>query len=236
MYACPFFPYAHACRKRYKLVEYKGMDIIVLLPVLFFSIILHEFAHGYAAYRLGDDTAYMLGRLTLNPLKHVDPVGTLAVPAFCYLTGLPMFGWAKPVPVSVRRLNSPRADMGKVALAGPLTNLVLAGVCVIALKVLIMGSSRLSADTLKTLFYVLRYAITVNVLLAVFNLIPIPPLDGGRILSALLPAQASYKYESFFGRYGMYIVIALILTGGVRYILMPVVTFVMGLFAKFLML
>lgn len=212
------------------------MDIIVLLPVLFFSIVLHEFAHGYAAYRFGDDTAYVLGRLTLNPLKHVDPVGTLAVPAFCYLTGLPMFGWAKPVPVSVHRLNSPRADMGKVAFAGPLTNLALAVVCVLLLKGLLMSASHFSASALRTGFYVLQYAITVNVLLAVFNLIPIPPLDGSRIVSALLPAQAAYKYESFFGRYGMYIVIALILTGGVRYILMPAVTFVMGLFAKFLML
>lgn len=212
------------------------MEIIVLLPVLFFSIVLHEFAHGYAAYRLGDDTAYVMGRLTLNPLKHVDPVGTLAVPAFCWLTGLPMFGWAKPVPVSVRRLNSPRADMGKVALAGPLTNLALAFLCVIVFKIILMTSSRLSADTVKTLFYVFQYGMTVNVLLAVFNLIPIPPLDGGRILSALLPAQASYKYESFFGRYGMYIVFALILTGGVRYILMPAVMLIMGLFAKILML
>lgn len=207
-----------------------------MLPVLFFSIVLHEFAHGYAAYRFGDDTAYVMGRLTLNPLKHVDPVGTIVVPAFCWLTGLPMFGWAKPVPVSVRRLNSPRADMGKVALAGPLTNLALAFLCVIAFKIILMTASRLSVNTVKTLFYVFQYGMTVNVLLAVFNLIPIPPLDGGRILSALLPAQASYKYESFFGRYGMYIVFALILTGGVRYILMPAVMLIMGLFAKILML
>lgn len=207
-----------------------------MLPVLFFSIILHEFAHGYAAYRFGDDTAYVMGRLTLNPLKHVDPVGTIVVPAFCWLTGLPMFGWAKPVPVSVCRLNSPRADMGKVALAGPLTNLALAFLCVIVFKIILLTASRLSVNTVKTLFYVFQYGMTVNVLLAVFNLIPIPPLDGGRILSALLPAQASYKYESFFGRYGMYIVFALILTGGVRYILMPAVMLIMGLFAKILML
>lgn len=212
------------------------MDIIVLLPVLFFSIVLHEFAHGYAAYRFGDDTAYLLGRLTLNPFKHIDPVGSVAVPAFCYLTGLPMFGWAKPVPVSPRRLNSPRADMGKVALAGPLTNLALAFVCVLLLKVLLLFSARMSPSSLRAGFYVLQYAVTVNVLLAVFNLIPVPPLDGSRILSALLPAQAAYKYESVFGRYGMYVVIALILTGGVRYILMPAVTFIMGFFAKFLML
>lgn len=212
------------------------MEIIVLLPVLFFSIVLHEFAHGYAAYRLGDNTALVLGRLTLNPLKHVDPVGTLVVPAFCYLTGLPLFGWAKPVPVSVRRLNSPRADMGKVALAGPLTNLALALVCVLLLKGLLLASSHLSPDALRTGFYVLQYGIMINVLLALFNLIPIVPLDGGRIVAALLPSPAAYKYEAFFGRYGMWVVIALILTGGVRYILVLSATFVMGLFAKFLML
>lgn len=212
------------------------MEIIVLLPVLFFSIVLHEFAHGYAAYRLGDNTALVLGRLTLNPFKHVDPVGTLVVPAFCYLTGLPLFGWAKPVPVSARRLNSPRADMGKVALAGPLTNLALAIVCVLLFKGLLLAAAHFSPDALRTGFYVLQYAIMVNVLLALFNLIPIVPLDGGRIVSALLPASMAYKYESFFGRYGMFVVIALILTGGVRYVLVPSAQFIMGLFAKFLML
>lgn len=212
------------------------MELIVLLPVLFFSIVLHEFAHGYAAYRLGDNTALVLGRLTLNPLKHVDPVGTLVVPAFCYLTGLPLFGWAKPVPVSIRRLNSPRSDMGKVALAGPLTNLALALVCVLLLKGLLLASAHLSPDALRTGFYVLQYGVMINVLLALFNLIPIVPLDGGRIVSALLPAPAAYKYEAFFGRYGMLVVIALILTGGVRYVLVPAATFIMGLFAKFLML
>lgn len=212
------------------------MDIIVLLPVLFFSIVLHEFAHGYAAYRCGDDTAYLLGRLTLNPFKHIDPVGTLAVPAFCYLTGLPMFGWAKPVPVSVRRLDSPRADMGKVALAGPLTNFALAFVCLLIMKVLIMALPRISGETAKTVFYVLQYAVTVNILLAVFNLIPIPPLDGGRITASLLPIRAAFKYDLFFSRYGMYIIFALILTGGVRYVLLPVVSLLMRLCAKFLML
>ena len=212
------------------------MEIIVLLPVLFFSIVLHEFAHGYAAYRCGDDTAYMLGRLTLNPVKHIDPVGTLVVPAFCYLTGLPMFGWAKPVPISVQRLDSPRADMGKVALAGPFANFALAVVFVIALKFLLITASHISEATVKTLFHLLQYGITVNILLAVFNLIPIPPLDGGRIAASLLPVRAAFKYELFFSRYGMYIILALILTGGVRYIVMPAVVFMMSLFAKFLML
>ncbi len=212
------------------------MEIIVLLPILFFSIVLHEFAHGYAAYRMGDDTAYLMGRLTLNPFKHVDPVGTVLVPAFCYFTGLPLFGWAKPVPVSPLRLNSPRADMGKVALAGPLTNLALAVLFVLVMKGFLLFGARLSAAAATRTFYILQYGMTVNVLLAVFNLIPIPPLDGGRIVSSLLPSRAAYKYEAFFGRYGMYIVFALILTGGVRYILMPAVSLVLAVFAKFLML
>ena len=100
------------------------MDIIVLLPVLFFSIILHEFAHGWLAYRMGDDTAYLSGRLTINPISHVDPIGTIAIPAICWLFGWPMFCWAKPVPVNAMRLPSPRKDMGKVAFAGPAVNLI----------------------------------------------------------------------------------------------------------------
>ncbi len=197
------------------------MDIIVLIPILFFSIIVHEFAHGWIAYRMGDDTAYLSGRLTLNPISHVDPVGTVAIPAICWLFGWPMFGWAKPVPVNPMRLPSPRKDMGKVAFAGPAINLILAVVCAFLLKMALVFHTHISQHTLTALAHIFQYGIFINIFLAVFNLIPIPPLDGGRVLVALLPVQAAARYDHFVGRFGMWIVIGLILTGIVKYIIFP---------------
>ncbi len=207
------------------------MDLFIVLPILFFSIVLHEFAHGYVAYRMGDDTAYLMGRLTLNPLKHIDLIGTIAVPGLCYLLGVPMFGWAKPVPVNAMRLSSPRKSMGKVGLAGPSANLLLAVLCAFLIKLtLVTGilSPQGTAQTVKFLIYGLQ----INVLLAVFNLMPIPPLDGGHIVEALLPLNAALAYARFFGRWGMYVVFGLILTGVFRYILYPPMYFVVSLLAK----
>ena len=211
------------------------MEIIIFLPVLFFSIVLHEFAHGLVAYQLGDDTAYYSGRLTLNPLKHIDPIGTLAVPALCALLGWPMFGWAKPVPVNPMRLPSPRKDMGKVAVAGPAVNLLLAISCAVILKIVLLMQGSFSQEVLRNAFSVLQYGILVNVMLAVFNLIPIPPLDGGRIVTALLPVRAAIGYDQLFARFGMWIVIGLILTGAVKYIILPPAYFILSLISKFLM-
>ena len=208
------------------------MDVIILLPMLFFSIVLHEFAHGYVAYRMGDDTAYFSGRLTLNPLKHVDVMGTFLVPALCYFFGLPLFGWAKPVPVNPMRFPSPRRDMGKVALAGPAVNLLLAFVCAGLLKIIFLSQGVLPERTLALLGYLLQYGLFINILLAVFNLIPIPPLDGGRILVALLPLRQAMGYERFLGRYGMWIVFLLILSGAVRYILLPPTQLILTLLSK----
>lgn len=196
------------------------MELFAILAVLFFSIVLHEFAHGYVAYRMGDDTAYLLGRLTLNPLKHIDIVGTIAVPALCYFSGLPMFGWAKPVPINSMRLPNPRKSMGLVGAAGPLTNLTLALICAFLLKLLLV-SHMLPAETMDRFTVLLAYGIQINVLLAVFNLMPIPPLDGGHIVAALLPIRAAMRYMQFFGRFGMWVVILLILTGIFKYIIYP---------------
>ncbi len=196
------------------------MELFLVIPILFFSIVLHEFAHGYVAYRMGDDTAYLMGRLTLNPLKHIDLIGTILVPAICYVSGLPMFGWAKPVPVNAQRLPFPRQSMGKVGLAGPTTNLLLAVVFAFLAK-LTLVSGVLSAQGTAQTVQILFYGIQINILLAVFNLMPIPPLDGGHIVAALLPLDKALKYAHFFGRYGMYIVLGLIITGIFKYIIYP---------------
>lgn len=208
------------------------MEIVILLPVLFFSIVLHEFAHGFVAYRMGDDTAYLSGRLTLNPIKHVDIMGTLIVPGLCFLMGWPMFGWAKPVPINPTRLPSPRKDMGKVAFAGPLVNLLLAVLCAGLLKVVLLFQTHISIQTATALFHLLQYGILINVFLAIFNLMPIPPLDGGRIITALLPIKKALWYEQFVGRFGMWIVFALILTGAVRYLLFPPAQLILAGIAK----
>lgn len=205
--------------------------MFIILPILFFSIVLHEFAHGYVAYRMGDDTAYVMGRLTLNPLKHVDWVGTFAVPGLCYLMGLPMFGWAKPVPVNAMRLPSPRMSMGKVGLAGPSANLLLAVVCAFLIK-LTLVTNILSAHAAEQTIHFLVYGLQINVLLAVFNLMPIPPLDGGHIVAALLPLNAAVAYARFFGRWGMYVVLGLIITGMFRFILYPPMYLVVSLLGK----
>jgi Zn-dependent protease len=208
------------------------MEIIALLPVLFFSIVLHEFAHGFAAYRLGDDTAYLSDRLTLNPLKHVDTLGTLVVPALCYLMGWPLFGWAKPVPVNPMRLPSPRKDMGKVAAAGPIVNLLLAVLFAGILKLVVVFQGSFSVGILLASVEMLKYGILINIFLAIFNLIPIPPLDGGRIATALLPVKQAVWYDQVIGRFGMWIVFALILTGAVNYLLFPPANFAWAVILK----
>ncbi len=210
------------------------MEFLFFIPILFFSIILHEFAHGYVAYRLGDQTAYYAGRLTLNPLHHIDPVGSIGVPLFCLLMNLPMFGWAKPVPVNPLRLPSPRKDMGKVALAGPVTNLLLAVLFTVLLKIVILTANTLPAQTLQRIGVFLQYGILVNVMLAVFNLLPIPPLDGGRIVTALLPVKTAVVFDHFFARYGMWIILLLILTNAVRYLILWPASLVLTLISQIL--
>lgn len=203
------------------------MSTIAYLPILFFSIILHEYSHGYIACRNGDDTAYILGRLTFNPLKHIDLVGSIIVPLFCVMSGLPLFGWAKPVPVNPYNLNNMRNDMAKVAFAGPASNLILVIISVLILKLVVMF-----APNAALLMQVFVYAIMINLLLALFNLMPIPPLDGSKILARFLPIQIANKYMRF-ERYGMLLVIVLILIGAFEKILVPVFYIIFNLILSF---
>jgi Zn-dependent protease len=188
------------------------LDLIVIrILVLVFSIVVHEVAHGWAALLLGDPTAKQQGRLTLNPLPHIDPMGSIVVPAVLAMFGSIPFGWAKPVPVDVGRLRNPRDDHPKVAAAGPISNLILAFFFAVALGVTVgvAGApvSNSSSPSSNEFFFVLfQTGIIINVVLAMFNLIPLPPLDGSWIVSRFLPLGLRIRYENL-RRFGMLIVI-----------------------------
>jgi len=172
------------------------------LPVIL-AVTLHEAAHGYAARAMGDDTAERMGRISLNPLRHVDPFGTVILPALLLLVGGVMFGWAKPVPVDFSRLRPLRLGMVVVAAAGPAINLLMAALAVIGLWLI-----PLMPDPAQLwLFENLKNAIYINLLLAVFNMLPIPPLDGGRVLTGLLPWQMAVRLARL-ERYGLLLVLA----------------------------
>ncbi|HRP34936.1 MAG TPA: site-2 protease family protein [Gammaproteobacteria bacterium] len=191
---------------------------VAAIPVLF-AITLHEVAHGWTARQFGDRTAEMLGRLTANPLKHIDPIGTVVVPALALLTTGFLFGWAKPVPVATRNLRNPRRDMMFVAVAGPAANILMALFWAFFTKLATL--SGLQGMTLQFFLTMGQIGVFINVILAVFNMLPIPPLDGGRVLSGLLPPRASTRLDRI-EPYGLIIVLAFIFFGW-RYF-QPVIT------------
>ena len=202
------------------------MDIIgqltIQIPPLLLALTLHEFAHGYVAYRLGDPTARNAGRLTLNPLSHLDPVGTLA---FIFIK----IGWAKPVPVNPIYFKNPRQDMLWVALAGPASNLILAVLSAVLLRFIIsvaelLPSSPLIAAVLIPFSWMLVASVWINLVLCVFNFLPIPPLDGSRIVSGLLPEEMAHTYASY-ERYGFIIVLVLAFTGVLSMVISPIIRF-----------
>ncbi|PKN01795.1 MAG: site-2 protease family protein [Elusimicrobia bacterium HGW-Elusimicrobia-1] len=199
------------------------MTWLYQIPILLFSVILHEYAHGWMAERKGDDTARVMGRLTFNPLAHIDPVGSVLLPLIAALTGGPLIGWAKPVPVNPYRLNDPTRDMMWVGAAGPVSNLLLAVVCSFALFFL-----KFAGIEDKLIYSFLGYAVVINVLLPVFNMVPVPPLDGSRVLSGLLPSRIAYEYMKI-EPYGIFIIFILISSGFFWRLIMPAVYAIVGL-------
>jgi len=189
-----------------------NLDLVALgvaFGVLLVSLTVHETAHAWTADRLGDPTARLLGRVSLNPMVHIDVLGTIVLPLLAFVSGLPIIGWAKPVPVSLAALRDPRRDFMLIAAAGPASNLLLAGAASVALH-LMAGAG---GGTYGTAAWGLRLALQINVLLAFFNLVPIPPLDGGNVLGGLLPSRLADRYDGFVRPYGFLVLYALLFTG-----------------------
>ncbi len=194
--------------------------IAVLALPLLFAITVHEVAHGWAARRLGDPTAMMLGRLTLNPVKHVDPLGTVLIPALLLILHAPfLFGWAKPVPVTWQNLRNPKRDMALVAAAGPGANLAMALFWALVAKLGLALAPALGTFALPMVLMG-KVGITINLVLMVLNLIPLPPLDGGRVLVGLLPGPLAWKV-SRIEPYGFPILLVLLVTGALAYLIVP---------------
>ncbi len=192
---------------------------LFMIVIVFFSIIIHEIAHGLMAERHGDPTARMMGRITLNPIPHIDPIGTILLPGIMILmsllfgSSLVIFGWAKPVPINPRNLNNPKRDMMWIGISGPAANFGIAIFLAVVFRLLVREVSLGGI--------ILFYGVAINLLLAVFNLIPIPPLDGSRILSGLLPERYSYRMSQIepFG----FIILIILLMGGVLSLVFSVI-------------
>lgn len=199
------------------------------IPVLF-AVTLHEVAHGFVAGKLGDQTATRLGRVTLNPFKHIDLIGTIVVPILFLVMGGFIFGWAKPVPVDWRNLRNPRRDMALVAAAGPTANLLMAlfwgGIAKISLELFKTG-----IQPFKMLAIMGMAGISINIMLLIINLIPIPPLDGSRVVASLLERKWSLQYEKL-EPYGFMILVLLIFSGILSMILSPAYEWMQGLFVS----
>ena len=209
--------------------------LVLSIPVLIFAIVFHECAHGWMANRLGDPTAKLMGRITLNPIPHVDIFGTILIPLFLLITNSSfMFGYAKPVPVDYRNLRDPHKDMLWIGLAGPLANIILMFISAIIWKLMIVTSGQYAGYTIldklqvsyritQPLIGMIQYSVLINMVLAIFNLIPIPPLDGSRIVMGLLPPDLAEPY-SRIEPYGFFIIIALFMTGTFTHLVGPMFT------------
>ena len=192
-------------------------SLIVLYVVLLFSVCLHEFAHAWAANRCGDDTAKLMGRMTLNPIAHIDPIGTIIFPLLAMMTGAPLFGWAKPVPVNSARFGNYKRDDIFVSLAGVASNLLLALTAAFMLRAIYISGGFPYAQPV---IFMLRYLMYINVILGVFNLVPIPPLDGSHVLYHYLPMEAAQKFQ-MLRQYGFILLILLLMTGVLGVLIAP---------------
>lgn len=199
--------------------------ILLTAPPILLALTVHECAHAWVANKLGDPTAKMLGRVTLNPIKHLDPLGTIML----FFSGL--FGWAKPVPINPRNFRNASRSMMWVALAGPLSNLFLAAISALAYKLFIIGGPVLGSRfpaVYSPLALMAEISIVINVSLAVFNMVPVPPLDGSRVLSNMLPADKAFRF-SRLEPYGFMILMVLIITGVLNKFVSPIVYVMVGL-------
>jgi len=212
--------------------------LISALPILV-AITFHEVAHGLVAHRLGDPTAKFVGRLTLNPFAHIDLFGTVLMPIMLYVltSGQFVFGYAKPVPINPNNFRNPRRDMAVSAAAGPVMNILLASASFLVLRFLLLPLSSVAGEAaaetvIKPLSLIFYAGIQVNVILAAFNMIPIPPLDGGRVLAGLLPSRHAISF-SRIEPFGFIIVLLLIYSGIANYLIMPFIRFFLNLFSVY---
>jgi len=199
---------------------------VFVIPVIF-AVTVHEVAHGWVASQFGDQTARSMGRLTLNPIKHIDPVGTIVVPAIMYFASGFIFGWAKPVPINWRNLGHPRRDMAIVAIAGPAANLLMLLFWAMSAKVIMLLGND-SNHLTQLLFIMSNIGIMINIVLMILNLFPILPLDGGRILTAMLPRNMAISF-SRMEPYGLIILVVLLLSGVLWKILLPAISGIQSL-------